>query len=197
MLHLQEFIAAPSATVLNMKSLILIATASTCVAAFVPNPSTPRVPTQAYGIVDDLQLIFSDEGKKNRAAYDAREIAQQEAAQREILDRRRNPKKMKEYNKQVATNRQKLQDERDIWGFQRKTEKGYDPLSEWKKLRGSGKIQVGSDLERDANSSRLGSEGLVEVRVDERMPYIDQGYVDESADAMGNFMKLFGGGKKK
>jgi hypothetical protein len=38
---------------------------------------------------------------------------------------------------------------------------------------------------------------LVDVRIDERMPYIDQGYVDEDADAMGSFMKLFGGGKKK
>ena len=50
---------------------------------------------------------------------------------------------------------------------------------------------MGKDLERDAGSSRLGSEGLLEVRVDERMPYIDPGYVDEDSDVMGKFMGLF------
>jgi len=61
-----------------------------------------------------------------------------------------------------------------------------DPLDEWKQKQAEGKIVVGDDLERDASSERLGSKGLQEVRVDERIPCIDQGYVDESANVLGN-----------
>lgn len=64
-------------------------------------------------------------------------------------------------------------------------------MQDWQRLKDEGKIKMGKDLERDAASSRLGSEGLLEVRVDERMPYIDQGYVDEESDVMGKFMGLF------
>lgn len=144
-----------------------------------------------------MKLIFSDEGKANRAAYADRERAEQEAAQQQIMERRRNPEKMEEYNARRNQERQELADEKEVWKFQQKSEEGYDPLTEWEKLRKEGKIKVGSDLERDASSSRLGSEGLVEVRIDERMPYIDQGYVDDSADVMGNFMNMFKGGDKK
>mmetsp|Transcript_10094 Transcript_10094/g.14814 ORF Transcript_10094/g.14814 Transcript_10094/m.14814 type:complete len:206 (-) Transcript_10094:69-686(-) len=150
----------------------------------------------SMGVIDDLKLIFSDEGKKNRAAYEERERKEAEEAQRQILERRRNPELMNKYNQEVNENRVKLNEERDVWKFQQKIEKGYDPLTDWNKLRSEGKIKVGSDLERDESSRRLGSEGLVDVRIDERMPYIDQGYVDEDADVVGNFMKLFGGKKK-
>eukprot|EP00548_Thalassiothrix_antarctica_P006903 CAMPEP_0194146948 /NCGR_PEP_ID=MMETSP0152-20130528/22431_1 /TAXON_ID=1049557 /ORGANISM="Thalassiothrix antarctica, Strain L6-D1" /LENGTH=168 /DNA_ID=CAMNT_0038847607 /DNA_START=178 /DNA_END=684 /DNA_ORIENTATION=- len=149
-------------------------------------------------IIDDLKLIFSDEGKKNRAAYEAREREEAEKAQLEVLERRRNPELMEQYNEEKNANRQKLNEDRDVWDFQQKKGgKGYDPLDEWNKLRKEGKIKVGSDLERDEGTRRLGSEGLIDVRIDERMPYIDQGYVDEDADVMGNFMKLFTGGKEK
>jgi hypothetical protein len=149
------------------------------------------------GLLDDLQLIFSEEGRKNRAAYEAKQRAEQEAAQREILERRRDPTKMQEYEQRVAVKRSQLQQDRAVWDFQNKVQEGYDPLSEWQRLKDEGKIKVGSDLERDPTSSRLGSEGLIDVRIDERLPYIDQGYVDDadrSADLMGGFMKLFGGG---
>lgn len=64
-------------------------------------------------------------------------------------------------------------------------------MEDWQRLKSEGKIKMGKDLERDVKSSRLGSEGLLEVRVDERMPYIDQGYVDEDSDVMGKFMGMF------
>lgn len=172
------------------------------------SPSTPMTLTTTttttittstqiqMGLFDDLQLIFSDEGKKNRKAWEERERAEQEAAQREIFERRRNPEKMAEYESEVSRRRKSLQSERDVWKFQQKNSEE-DPLEEWNTLRAEGKIQVGSDLERDKSSERLGSEGLIDVRIDERMPYIDQGYVDESADVMGNFMDIFGGKKKK
>lgn len=34
-------------------------------------------------------------------------------------------------------------------------------------------------------------------RFDLRLPYADQGYVDEDADVMGKISSFFGGGKKK
>lgn len=171
------------------------ATTTTNLPSLISPASTTTSTSLSMGLLDDLQLIFSEEGKKNRAAYDAKRRAEQEEAQREILERRRNPDKMKEYEQRVATKRSQLQDDRSVWDFQSKVQDGYDPLTEWKRLREEGKITVGSDLERDPTSSRLGSEGLVDVRVDERLPYIDQGYVDDSSsDLMGGFMKLFGGG---
>lgn len=60
-------------------------------------------------LIDDLKLIFSDEGKKNKKAYEARERAEQEAAQQEILRRRRNPELMEQYEQDVTDKRAKLQ----------------------------------------------------------------------------------------
>jgi hypothetical protein len=178
--------------------LVLAITSIGRVDAFVPTAkasSPSRAAALSMSIIDDLKLIFSEEGKKNKAAYEARERSQQEAAQREILERRRNPQKMQDYEEKVASSRAKLQEEKDVWGFQGKVESGFDPLTEWKRLKNEGKITVGSQMERDPSSSRLGSEGLVDVRTDELLPYIDQGYVDESADVMGKFMNMFGGKK--
>lgn len=84
-------------------------------------------------------------------------------------------------------------------------EGGKDVLDDWKKLREDGVIATATKgLERDKGSQRLGSEGLYEVRVDEKMPYLEQGYVDEAQgggekgnnDLLGGLSKLFGGGKK-
>lgn len=58
-------------------------------------------------------------------------------------------------------------------------------------VRASPRLQ---DSERDADSSRLGSDGLIAERIDEKLPYIDDGYVDDSApDLMKGLGKLFGG----
>lgn len=152
------------------------------------------------GIFDDLRLIFSEEGRNNRAEYEARERAEMEAAQKEILERRRNPDKMADYNRQVAEGRRKLMEDRQVWDFQKKVEKDYDPIDTWKQLREEGKIKVGSDLERDESSRRLNSEGLIDVRIDERMPYIDQGYVDDTKggdDGFAGLKNLFGGQKEE
>ena len=150
--------------------------------------STTRI---EMGLFDDLSLIFSDEGKKNRAAYEEERRRDQEAAQREIMERRRNPEKMQQYDQEVKQRRKGLEEEKSLWDFQ--TENGgVDPMQKWKELRSEGKIKAGSDIERDPTSSRLGSEGLQEIRTDDKLPYIEQGYVDEDADVVGNFMKMFG-----
>jgi len=146
------------------------------------------------GFFENLKIIFSEEGKANKAAWEKEQREEQEAAMREMLERRRNPEKMEQYEQEVVENRAKLQEEKDVWGFQGKIEEGYDPLTEWNRLKEEGKITVGSQMERDPTTSRLGSEGLVEIRTDELLPYIDQGYVDESADLMGGIRNLFGGG---
>ena len=151
---------------------------------------------RSMSILDDLKLIFSEDGKRNRAEYERREREEMEEAQREILERRRNPAKMREYEQEKLRNRAKLDEERKVYDFQNKVEKGYDPLSDWTRLRNEGKILIGKDLKGDETTSRLGSEGLIDVRVDERMPYIDQGYVSDDADIMGKFMNIFGGGRK-
>lgn len=177
-------------------TIICLAVAGTKPAlGFAPNPTISKPSQIGMGLIDDLQLIFSEEGKKNKKAYEQRERDEMIAAQNEIMERRNNPEKMEQYEREVQEKRVKLQKERDVWKFQQKTDG--DPLDDWTRLRQEGKIKVGSDLERDEGSSRFGSEGLVEVRVDERMPYIDQGYVDDNADFMGNIMGMFGGKKKK
>jgi Skp family chaperone for outer membrane proteins len=124
----------------------------------------------SMGIIDDLKLIFSEEGKKNRAEFERRQREEMAEAQRDILERRRNPEKMKEYEQEREKKRQELAEERKVYDFQNKVEKGYDPLADWKRLREEGKLKIGDDLQRDESSSRLGSEGLIDVRVDERMP---------------------------
>jgi hypothetical protein len=147
------------------------------------------------GFFDDLKVIFSKEGQANINAYKEAEKAEMLKAQQEILARRRDPKMMRENDEKIDSRRKVLAEERAVYNsFQSKNEEGYDGLGDWKRLRAEGKVKIGKDLERDQATSRLGSEGLIEVRVDERMPYIDQGYVDEDADVMGKFMGMF---KKK
>lgn len=165
--------------------LVGVVLTSTTNAFVVPNGPRSPATSVSMSIFDDLQLIFSDEGKKNRAEYDRREKEEMEAAQRQIIERRRNPEKMRKYDAGIMKNREKLAEERQVYDFQNKVEKGYDPITDWKRLRAEGKIKIGKDLKRDEGSRRLGSEGLIDVRVDERMPYIDQGYVSEDADVMG------------
>jgi hypothetical protein len=162
---------------------------------FAPSSTSCKPSQIGMGLIDDLKLIFSEEGKENKKASDQRERDEMIAAQEQIMERRNNPEKMEQYERDVVERRRNLKEEKAVWDFQQKADG--DPLDDWKRLRQEGKIKVGSDLERDEGSRRLGSEGLVEVRVDERMPYIDQGYVDDNADFMGNIMGMFGGKKKK
>lgn len=78
------------------------------------------------------------------------------------------------------------------------TADGGDPLEEWKRLRDEGVISTATKgMERDEGSRRLGSEGLLSERTDEKLPYIDSGYVAEDADIMGGIAKAFRFGKKE
>jgi hypothetical protein len=146
------------------------------------------------GLFDDLKLIFSDEGKKNKAEYEEQQKIEQEEAQRMVMERRRNPEKMQRYEEEVKSRRLQLESDTRAWDFQREAS-GADPLDKWTELRAAGVIKAGDDIERDPTSSRLGSEGLQEIRTDDKLPYVEKGYVDEDADVMGNLKKMFG--KKK
>ena len=157
--------------------------------------TTTTTTVRKMGMLDDLTLIFSDKGKQNRKAYEDRQRQEQEEAQRAILEARRNPNKKKEYQQRVEERRNKLDAERNVWSFQ-KDASGADPLQTWRELRNSGKIKAGDDIARDPTSSRLGSAGLQDVRTDDKLPYIEQGYVDESADVFANLKNMFGGKKE-
>ena len=169
-----------------LAALLLLAPAS---AFTVCRPSTmstaftlcrrSTTPTALFGIIDDLKLIFSEEGRANRRAFEEAERDEQERALKEIQARRRNPEAMEQYEQEVQERREILMNERAKWDFQTPSSPDVDPKAEWDRLRAEGEIKVGSDLERDESSSRLGSEGLVDQRVDELLPYIDAGYVPE------------------
>jgi hypothetical protein len=174
--------------------LIIVVGSSSAFTPHYQNVFTRNESQLNMGIFDDLKLIFSDEGKESRAAYEEQKKEEQEEAQRIIMERRRNPDVMAEYEQSVNSRRQKLEKDAAAWDFQKDTS-GADPLEKWNERRASGEITAGSDIERDPSSSRLGSEGLQEIRTDDKLPYVEQGYVDEDADVLGNLKKMFGKNK--
>ena len=135
--------------------------------------------------------------------------------QQDILKNRRAPKveRDKYFAKVEKTREDASKKQQDMWGWQTKTyQKGEDPLDEWKKRRASGQI---SDLENQYGDPKkvggipfpmasFGVGGEFGVggkfdnggRFDLRLPYADQGYVDDDADVMGKLASLFGGNKK-
>jgi hypothetical protein len=133
--------------------------------------------------------------------------------QQEMLALRRAPKSDRDayFRKVEKTREVASKKQNDMWGWQtRNYKKGEDPLDEWKKRRKDGTI---SDLEDQYGDPKkiggiplpgasfgvggefgLGGKFDNGGRFDLRLPYADQGYVDEDADFMG---KLFGKKNKK
>lgn len=144
------------------------------------------------------------------------DLDEQWKVQQEILKARRAPPEERaKYFEKVEERRQdasKKQD--DMWSWQtKKYEKGEDPITEWKKRRESGDI---SDLENQYGDPKkiggipipgasFGVGGEFGVggkfdnggRFDLRLPYADQGYVDEDEDIGTKFSNFFGGGKEE
>lgn len=136
--------------------------------------------------------------------------------QQEILKNRRAPKADRDkYFADIEKRRDEAsKKQKDMWAWQTKTYKnGEDPLDEWKKRRKSGQI---SDLDNQYGDPKkvggiplpmasFGVGGEFGVggkfdnggRFDLRLPYADQGYVDDDADVMGKLTSFFGGNKKK
>jgi hypothetical protein len=136
--------------------------------------------------------------------------------QQEILALRRAPKsKRDDYFKKIEERRDDAsKKQKDMWAWQTKNyKKGEDPLDEWKKRRADGTISDLDDQYGDPKKiggiplpmASFGVGGEFGVggkfdnggRFDLRLPYADQGYVDDDADFMGKLGNMFGGGKNK
>lgn len=145
-----------------------------------------------------------------------KKLDEQWEAQQEILRNRRAPKSERDaYFNKVEDRRKKASDKQaDMWAWQTKNyAKGEDPLTEWKKRRESGQIsdiedQYGDDTKKGGIPLPMASFGVGGEfgvggkfdnggRFDLRLPYADQGYVDEDSDVMSKLGNLFGGNKKK
>lgn len=135
--------------------------------------------------------------------------------QQEILRNRRAPKPQRDkYFAAIEERRREAsRKQNEMWAWQtKKYKRGEDPLDEWKKRRASGDI---SDLDNQYGDPKkkggiplpmasfgvggefgLGGKYDNGGRFDLRLPYADQGYVDEDADVMGKLASFFGGGKK-
>jgi hypothetical protein len=119
--------------------------------------------------------------------------------------RRRNPAAKAEYEAEV-NERRMAASRKDAELKELQKGGGKEALAKWQEMRAEGKIDAFTK-EREAGDRSLGGVGLLPDRIDENMPFIDSGYVDESepqVDVMGelgkmgeNFGKMFGGGDKK
>lgn len=184
-----------------MKLLFFFVT-SAC--AFAPSSSKINASsTQLAGFFDNFRTGGSGKDR----------LDEEWEKQQEILKMRRGSKEDRnayfakiEQRREAASKKQK-----EMWGWQTKSyKKGEDPIDEWRKRRKDGTISDLDDQYGDPKKiggiplpgASFGVGGEFGVggkfdnggRFDLRLPYADQGYVDEDADFMG---KLFGKKKAK
>lgn len=78
---------------------LLVALAASQATAFTPAASATRSAhtVASMGLFDGIAEYFSEEAKAKREEEKQRMIEEQEAAYREVLERRRNPEMMEEY----------------------------------------------------------------------------------------------------
>lgn len=141
-------------------------------------------------------------------------LDEQWEAQQEILRNRRKPASERSaYFKQIEKRREEASiKQKEMWDWQKKSyAKGEDPINEWKKKRADGSI---SDLDNQyGDPKKIGGIPLPTAsfgvggefgvggkfdnggRFDLRLPYAEQGYVDDDADFMGKLGSMFGGKK--
>ncbi|KAG7341957.1 hypothetical protein IV203_007049 [Nitzschia inconspicua] len=191
----------------SVSLFVLAAAAASSVGAFVtPTTSYRSSSMELHGLFDGF-----------RAGGSGRDRLDEEwEIQQAILKQRRAPKAERDaYFERIEERRRDAsKKQEEMWGWQSKTyKKGEDPINEWKKRRAAGTI---SDLEDQYGDPKkiggiplpmpsFGVGGEFGVggkydnggRFDLRLPYADQGYVDEDADVMGKISDFFGGTKKK
>ncbi|GAX27277.1 hypothetical protein FisN_13Lh155 [Fistulifera solaris] len=144
------------------------------------------------------------------------DLDEQWERQQEILKNRRKPQAEREqyFNKVAQRRAEATAKQEQMWAWQKKSyAKGEDPLDEWKKRRADGSI---SDLDNQYGDPKkiggiplpiasFGVGGEFGVggkfdnggRFDLRLPYAEQGYVDDDSDVMGKLSSFFGGKKEK
>ena len=195
----------------------VVAGTGTTTSAFIPAPSIFNAPSSAAAPASSSSSLYGLFDKNWQAQGSGKDrLDEQWEQQQEILKARRLPKAQRDlYFKKIEERREKAsQDFKTKWAWQTKNYgKGEDPLTEWKKRRADGTI---SDLENQYGDpdtvggiplpmASFGVGGEFGVggkfdnggRFDLRLPYADQGYVDEDADVMGKLAAMFGGNKKK
>eukprot|EP00429_Kryptoperidinium_foliaceum_P068706 CAMPEP_0176065532 /NCGR_PEP_ID=MMETSP0120_2-20121206/32696_1 /TAXON_ID=160619 /ORGANISM="Kryptoperidinium foliaceum, Strain CCMP 1326" /LENGTH=209 /DNA_ID=CAMNT_0017399125 /DNA_START=90 /DNA_END=716 /DNA_ORIENTATION=+ len=184
-------------------TLILLSTLAGAQAFMQQASTTTRSSVQLNGLFDNWGAGGS--GKDS--------LDDEWQKQQEILARRRAPKSERDaYFKKIEERREAAsKKQKDMWAWQTKSYgKGEDPLDEWKKRRADGSISDLNDQYGDPKKvggiplpmASFGVGGEFGVggkfdnggRFDLRLPYADQGYVDEDADFMG---KIFGKKKAK
>lgn len=184
---------------------------SSAFAPFSPSSSNPSVQsstTALNGLFDGWKAGGSGNSKEDLDA-------QWEAQQRILKMRKGSTQERQKYFEEIEERRvSESKKQSDMWAWQTKTyKKGEDPLNEWKKRRADGRIsdlddQYGDEKEKGGIPLPMASFGVGGEfgvggkfdnggRFDLRLPYADQGYVDEDADVMGKIGSFFGGGKKK
>jgi hypothetical protein len=186
--------------------LLVVAFHVTCTGAFVTPAKAAKSTALPMGLFDDWRAGGSGKDR----------LDEEWEKQQEILAERRKPKAERDkYFEKVEQRRQQASaKQKDMWAWQTKSySKGEDPIDEWKKRRADGTI---SDLENQYGDPKkiggipipgasFGVGGEFGVggkfdnggRFDLRLPYADQGYVDDDADVMGKISAFFGGGTKK
>lgn len=194
-----------------MAVTVVVASTTGSVESFAPATKLSSLPISSssqlrMGLFDNF--VAGGTGKDN--------LDDEFAKQQAILAQRRAPKSDRDkYFQKVEERRKRADDERNSnWGWQTKQyKKGEDPIDEWRKRREDGTISDLDDQYGDPKKiggipmpmASFGVGGEFGVggkydnggRFDLRLPYADQGYVDEDADVMGKIAGFFGGNKKK
>ena len=134
-----------------MRILVVCCALVTAVMGFSPVRTTSRVTTaHSMSVVDDWKNFFSPRERQHRKEQHEKKMAEMEASQKEILERRRDPEKMKVYHDQEEARHEKFDRQHDIQVEQEleqewtpSTEKpytnvapveGHNVLDDWKKF---------------------------------------------------------------
>ena len=196
-------------------ALAAVASSASTSSAFVAPTSSSSVSQKTSSSSTSLSGLF-DDWKAGGSGNSKESLDDQWEQQQAILKARRAPASEREkYFQKVEERRaEATRKQKDMWAWQsKKYGKGEDPINEWKKRRANGQI---SDLEDQYGDPKkvggipfpgasFGVGGEFGVggkfdnggRFDLRLPYAEQGYIDEDADVMGKIGSFFGGGKKK
>ncbi|CAB9517563.1 expressed unknown protein [Seminavis robusta] len=191
-------------------AVVLAVLANDGVDAF--QPMTPASAKQSTA----LQMGLFDNWSAGGSGNSKDDLDEQWERQQEILRNRRAPKEERDkyFDKVDARRKAATEKQQDMWAWQTKNyAKGEDPIDEWKKRREAGTIsdlddQYGDESKKGGIPLPMASFGVGGEfgvggkfdnggRFDLRLPYADQGYVDEDADFMKKIGNIFGGGKKK
>jgi len=199
-------------------ALAVAASSAPTSSAFVhvsPSASSPSAVASPRTSSTSLAGLFDNWGAGG-SGNSKESLDDQWEQQQAILKARRAPASEREqYFKKVEERRAEAsRKQKDMWAWQsKKYGKGEDPINEWKKRRANGQISDLDDQYGDPKEvggiplpgASFGVGGEFGVggkfdnggRFDLRLPYAEQGYVDEDADVMGKISSFFGGGKKK